>query len=316
MKSLATILTILTLYVGRPAFAEKVYWTDGLNGVIRRADLDGSNIEDLVTGAGRPVNIALDLPGGKMFWVDTISDQIYRANLDGTGVESVVTLGPPSPFQSEGYGIAVDSADGKLYYTNEAHDNKVFRSNLDGTAIETVIAVTDGNPFALALDLSAQKVYFSHEGGPSGRIQRVNFDGSELEDLVTTGLGSLGGIALDQGLGKMIWTDSGLSNIRRADFDGTNVENLVTSDLQFPWGIAIDALNSKMYWADANVRSIRRANLDGTEVETLVSETGHAFGVALDLRPVPEPTSLALLAVVIACAAFRLLAPTRPASQS
>ena len=38
---------------------------------IQRANLDGSNIEDLVTqGVKSPDGIALDVAGGKMYWTD------------------------------------------------------------------------------------------------------------------------------------------------------------------------------------------------------------------------------------------------------
>ena len=53
----------------------QIYWTDiGMPGdrttSIRRANLDGTNVETLVTGLGRPASIALDVVGGKMYWTD------------------------------------------------------------------------------------------------------------------------------------------------------------------------------------------------------------------------------------------------------
>ncbi len=38
-----------------------MYWTDHTNGTIQRADLDGSNVEDLATGLTHPIGIALQL---------------------------------------------------------------------------------------------------------------------------------------------------------------------------------------------------------------------------------------------------------------
>ena len=41
---------------------QKMYWTDFGTGKIQRADLDGSNIEDLITtGLSSPLGIALDV---------------------------------------------------------------------------------------------------------------------------------------------------------------------------------------------------------------------------------------------------------------
>ena len=69
-----------------PTFS-RIYWTDKEAGTIQRANLDGTNIETLVTGTGvfpSPFGIALDVADGKMYWTDWIQDDILRANLDGT----------------------------------------------------------------------------------------------------------------------------------------------------------------------------------------------------------------------------------------
>ena len=65
---------------------------------IQRANLDGSNVEDLVTqGLSSPRGIALDVEGGKMYWTDSGTDKIQRANLDGSNIEDLVTQGLSSP---------------------------------------------------------------------------------------------------------------------------------------------------------------------------------------------------------------------------
>ena len=40
----------------------KMYWADKRHGKIHRSDLDGGNVEEIVTGLVRPVGIALDVP--------------------------------------------------------------------------------------------------------------------------------------------------------------------------------------------------------------------------------------------------------------
>ena len=67
---------------------------------IRRADLDGSGLEDIVTLRGSLGTIALDIVHEKMYWTEPgfgTQGRIWRANLDGSGVEVVVTL-PAGPF--------------------------------------------------------------------------------------------------------------------------------------------------------------------------------------------------------------------------
>ncbi len=59
--------------------ASKLYWTDWGTDKIQRADLDGSNVEDLVSSAGLngPDGLALDMAGGKMYWTDAGTSKIH-----------------------------------------------------------------------------------------------------------------------------------------------------------------------------------------------------------------------------------------------
>ena len=242
--------------VGGPA---KIFSTvDGTN-KIQRAHLDGSGIEDLVTGLGHPTGIALDETAGKMYWTDKAAHKIQRANLDGSGVEDLVTgLSIPR-------GIALDPEGGKVYWTHlSRHITKIQRADLDGSGIEDVTVET-GTPSGIALDPVGDKMYWTRFLG----IQRANLDGSDVEVLVN-GLTSPRGIALDPAGGKMYWTDIGAHKIQRANLNGSGVEDLVT-ELDLPMGIALDPVGGKMYWTDIGTHKIQRANLDGSGVEDIVT---------------------------------------------
>lgn len=69
--------------------AGKMYWTDQLTNKVQRANLDGSNIEDLVDDFGR--RLALDLDTGKIYWTSPVFEGIRRANLDGSNIELVLS---------------------------------------------------------------------------------------------------------------------------------------------------------------------------------------------------------------------------------
>jgi hypothetical protein len=67
--------------------AERVYWTNAVNGTIQRANVDGTERELLLEGLTVPAGIALDCFNHRMYWTTGGSDdRIQRANLDGTGV--------------------------------------------------------------------------------------------------------------------------------------------------------------------------------------------------------------------------------------
>ena len=242
----------------------KLYWSDWGTDKIRRSDLDGSNVEDVVTGGGLdgPDGLSLDLAGGKIYWTDAGTNKIQRSNLDGTGAEDLVTgLGIP-------YGLALDLSGGKMYWTNR-QTNKIQRSNLDGSGVEDLVTSGLTFPGGLALDVSGGKMYWTNPG--ARKIQRSNLDGTSVEDLVTSGLRSPTGLALDVSGGKMYWTDRGTDKIQRSNLGGTGVEDLVTSGLDSPNGLALDVSGGKMYWADAGTNKVQRANLDGSGVEDLLT---------------------------------------------
>ena len=50
--------------------AGKMYWPDQGTGKIQRANLNGTSIEDVVTGLNTVDGIALDLVAGKLYWGD------------------------------------------------------------------------------------------------------------------------------------------------------------------------------------------------------------------------------------------------------
>ena len=248
----------------------KMYWTDWVTDKIQRANLDGSNVEDLVTGLSSPNGLALDMVGGQLYWTDTATAKIQRANLDGSQVEDLVTTGLSSP-----WGLALDVTSGKIYWVDYG-TNKIQRANLDGSNVEDLVTTGLVGPAHLALDLVGGKMYWTDAG--TGKIQRANLDGSQVEDLVSTGLVAPAGLALDLAGGKMYWTDFETDKIQRANLDGSNVEDLVTgidSD-----ALALDLVGGKMYWTGRDTDKIQRGNLDGSNVEDL-TEIGYAPGIAL-----------------------------------
>ena len=244
--------------------ANRLYWTDAEADRIRRAHLDGSEVEDVVdSGLVNPRGLAVDSAAGKLYWTDYGSDRIQRANLDGSEVEDLVTAGLQIPLA-----LALDEAAGKLYWTDNGTD-RIQRSNLDGTEIEDLVTGLR-TPLGLALDPAGGKLYWTDSG--ADRIQRAELDGSEIEDLVTEGLQIPRGLALDTAAGKLYWADSGTDRIQRANLDGTEIEDLVTTGLGTPRGLALDVSAGKLYWADSSTDKIQRANLDGSDIEDLVTE--------------------------------------------
>ena len=268
----------------------KMYWTDSNTKKIRRANLDGSNAQDLITtGLSSPVAIALDVGRGKMYWTDSNTQKIQRANLDGSNVEDLIPTGLRGI-----RGLALDVASGKMYWT-ETVPNKIRRANLDGSQAEELIDLmllggVNWGTWDIALDVGRGKMYWTDY--VTNKIRRANLDGSNVDDLIELGLNRPFGIALDVTNEKMYWTNNSGRLIQRANLDGSNVEDLITTGLYEPRGIALDVGRGKMYWTHYyyNRRysryegKIQRANLDGSNVEDLITiGNSSPWGIALDV---------------------------------
>ena len=163
---------------------EKLYLTNAW-GKVQRLDFDGSGFEpNLITGLDTPKHLALDVARGKVYWTER-ADRIRQANLNGSNIETLATdLGTLG-------GIAI--ADGKLYWTEQTGESagRVQRADLNGTNIQTLTSL-QSVPLGIAVDTTERKLYWTNS---RGRIQRTDFNGSSLQNLVAD-LGSPADITL------------------------------------------------------------------------------------------------------------------------
>lgn len=207
----------------------KIYWTEQIQNLVRRANLNGTDVETIVT-ASQPKGIALDLVNGKVYWLQDGDNSLCRANVDGSNVEILISDNPAVIKQPRG--IAVDPVGGKVYWADEDSDiEAIHRANLDGTGIELLAGGPDAVGYDLedvqyvALDLAAGKVYWLDDN--QDVIQRINLDGSgPVETLVTdaSGIANPMGLVLDPGAGRMYWSDrTAAEGIKSANLDGTVV---------------------------------------------------------------------------------------------
>lgn len=69
----------------------KIYWAPCNSSTIRRANLDGTELEDMIVSQGEIGNLAIDHKGQKIYWTETREGTIRRANLDGSEVEDLLS---------------------------------------------------------------------------------------------------------------------------------------------------------------------------------------------------------------------------------
>lgn len=196
----------------------KIYWFEGVTILpcadpncprIRRADLDGSNLETLFEPPGGFVNasdIAVDAAAAKVYWSDRqYSPFISRANFDGSEVEPLVTTS--IGMTSGVYNFVIDPAAGQMYWVDTSSsvpgDSRIRRGNLDGTSPEDFISYinTRPRPAYLSLDSACGWLYWTFSGfcpDDTGDILRINLT-TKAQEMLFTGIGITRGIAVDAG---------------------------------------------------------------------------------------------------------------------
>jgi len=279
----------------------KMYWL-GFR-TVRRANLDGSEIEDLAE-TDNPRVMALDAVSGWIYWTGDYA--IQRMRLDGTARMVVVD----SMYAN---GLAVNADEGILYWSTGGCwgvDGRVYQATVIGSNVKTFAAEQDC-PRDLVLDPERQLLFWSVSRG----VMEAQVDGSVIGLAVSTDVAHLqpehkgkwiDHIALDveqehlyfsiqgtvyrnlgnrevamlpleSGLGfsgfavvggDLYWTDEEQGAIQRLNLATDETHELIRSEVSDPRHLAIDEYGQKLYWTESHW--IKRANLDGTNIEKLV----------------------------------------------
>ena len=266
----------------------KIYWANPSTQTIQRADLDGQNVEEVLTVSdGYPAEITLDVEGGKVYWANPSTQTIQRADLDGQNIEVLFTLEGDVLYSNNWeprIGIALDIVGGKIYWVGSWWGT-IQRADLDGSNVEVLFDPIVRQPHGMALYLD--KIYWTD--WMKGTIQRTDLNGQNIEVLIS-GLNRPRDIALLAG-DKIYWTEvtgrirtywAGFETgkIQAANLDGSDIKEILTG-LRRLGDIALDVVRDKIYWAESWEHTIQRADLDGSNVEDIVSESTR--DIALDV---------------------------------
>ena len=210
----------------------RIYWTEQAPARIRRAGLDGGQIEDLVTaGLVEPDDIELDTLRGKMYWSEPAANRISRADLDGSNAEPVYVVSGAAPT-----GLAIDVAAGMLYWTDAAC-GCIVRGPLDGGVAETLVSGLF-QPFDIELDVAGGKMYWSEPNATT--VQRANLDGSQVEFVFGASVIGPAGLGLDLREEFMYFTDLHTLRVLRVSFDLSIFDEVAGSGLREPWRLALE----------------------------------------------------------------------------
>ena len=184
--------------IGVAVDSSHVYWINTNTGAVRRANLDGSNLQDLISGDLALATGGVAVDASHLYWTSyaggPTAGTVRRANLDGSNPQAIVT-GQAAPF-----GIAVDAS--YLYWTNSG-DGTIWRASLDGTSAQSTVQGEGQNSlFAVAVD--ASHLYWTNRS--QGMVKRANLDGTNPQTLL---LGQNQPQAVAVGANYVYWSNLG-----------------------------------------------------------------------------------------------------------
>ena len=171
--------------------AGTIYWANFSDDQIWRGNLNGSGATLLFTepGPSDPSGVAIDPANNKIYWTNQHSNEVRVGNLDGSGTASTL-FGTDIPvagnFENNPIGVAVDSAAGKIYWTN-LNSGEVRSGNVNGTGATTLF--NSPTPSGPAIDPIAGKIYWSSWTSGNG-IRVGSLDGSGVASTLFNGEGN------------------------------------------------------------------------------------------------------------------------------
>ena len=301
--------------------AGKVYWTEA--GSIRRANLDGTVRENVVTGLGTPASLTIGIAPVEVLIPQSQRPPIYWQTVGGLQSLTGATVDNFPAAAQNATGLVVDAAAGKVYWTEQTSKTtgRIRSADLNGSN-PRVVKELKSVPMGIALDAANGRVYITNSWG---KVQSLDMDGGNFRPNLITGLDAPTGVAVDAAAGKVYWieqTGDRSGRIQSANVDGTGIQ-VVRALTSVPMGIALDAANGRVYITNSwgKVQSIgvdggdfrpnlitgldaptgvavdaaagkvywtargkiQRANLDGKNLQDVVTGVGVSMGIALNV---------------------------------
>jgi len=185
----------------------QVYWSDTTNKLIKRASIDGKNVETFMKDAMKfPEGLAIDWVSRNVYWTDPGKDTIEVASMEDGTRYTLLEANLESP-----RGIAVHPGIGRMFWTDwDRYGPKIEAANMDGTDRQTLVDSGLGEPNSLTVDFYNYDVCWADAGskqdGIGPRIDCIGVNGGGRRTVVELAEGDFPyGITINEN--SILWTD-------------------------------------------------------------------------------------------------------------
>lgn len=238
---------------------KKIYWAELGTMKVRRADPDGSNVEDFYQLAAAP-NL-MDVSDKYVYVAVTLGNgYIRRIGFDGTTTSIIVNgTGATGPL-----GIAVSEDDETIFWVDD-NTKTLKRTEIASGATTEIVSTGTSSPSGM--DYVAGHVYWADQNNDT--VERVTADGGNRETMLTmaSGISNPFTVKADPFSDKIYTDDFGANAVFRANNDGGAFETLFT--VGQPTEIALDPYAGHVYVGDLTGQFLYRADLDGSDLTNL-----------------------------------------------
>jgi hypothetical protein len=253
-----------------------IYWTESGAKKVRRANSDGSGVQDLVTISEEPSSLgglALDVDEGKVYFADSATRKIHRASLDGSNMELLL--------DATAVQLALDLVGKKIYWLSVS--GTMSRCNLDGSDVENLISGLS-RPQALAIDQQRSKLYISEVN--SDRIIQCELDGSNIKEVLTNPDFASGVWDFAVADDRLFFTDQGLAELRSMPLGASAADLIRVGPLERIAGLAVH-VDREAPGKPFVLSPVDSAVVDTEKLEIAgAAEPGNSVEVVLDAKVV------------------------------
>lgn len=191
---------------GDRVFFEGITDSDGPH--IYRANLDGSQLERIITDTGYPFgnlpSMEYDPMGDKVYMLTSAGpgSGLYWLDPDGSQLERIIDTENLENIHLSDMALGRDKLylAGSYYVSRNPHEGRIYWANLDGSQLEE-IAIHAAPSVAETVGFAGDKLYWNtYTDNREGGFYRSNLDGSQVEELSygERGEGYIRRIAVDQ----------------------------------------------------------------------------------------------------------------------